>query len=110
VDAVAIVSQFEGFPMVAVEAGFLGVPVIATRVGALPELFADEIAFVDLDEGAPALGSMRAALARIQADGSDLGRRLHTQVARLCDPAAVAAGYARVLRDAVEKRVAQEGA
>jgi glycosyltransferase involved in cell wall biosynthesis len=89
VDAVAIVSQFEGFPMVAVEAGFLGVPVIATRVGALPEVFGDEIAFVDLEGG-----SVRRAL---EIADPAMGKRLQEKVERLCGRDAVVARYIEVL-------------
>src|SRR4029077_12154028 len=53
VDALVVASRHEGFPRVVVEAGRLGVPVISTRVGALPELFAEEILFVDSVEGVP---------------------------------------------------------
>jgi len=94
VDAVAIVSQFEGFPMVAVEAGFLGVPVIATRVGALPEVFGDEIAFVDEEAGEPVAASVRRAL---ETAGPALGKRLQEKVDRLCGRDAVVARYAEVL-------------
>jgi glycosyltransferase involved in cell wall biosynthesis len=101
VDALAVVSAFEGFPMVAVEAGLLGVPVVATRVGALPEVFPDEIAFVDSADGAPVAASLRQALA---AAGPDLGGRLREKVARLCDPRVVAGRYAEVLRQHIAER------
>jgi glycosyltransferase involved in cell wall biosynthesis len=104
IDALAVLSQQEGFPMAVVEAGWLGVPVLATRVGALPELFADEIAFVELEGGLPSLASLRDALARVQTAGVELGRRLCAKVTRLCDPATVAAGYARVLRERIAAR------
>jgi glycosyltransferase involved in cell wall biosynthesis len=100
VDAVAVVSQFEGFPMVAVEAGLLGVPVIATRVGALPEVFADEIAFVD-DDGAPVAASLREALAR---SGPELGKGLQEKAVRLCSRDAVVARYAEVLEEKLAER------
>ncbi|HEY0554379.1 MAG TPA: glycosyltransferase family 4 protein [Thermoanaerobaculia bacterium] len=93
VDALAVVSRHEGFPVVVVEAGRLGVPVISTRVGALPELFADEILFVDgVDgaEGVPDAPSLRRALA---AAGPAWGERLRAKVGALCDRDAVVARY-----------------
>lgn len=101
VDAVAIVSQFEGFPMVAVEAGFLGVPVIATRVGALPEIFGDEIAFVDDEEGEPVTASVRRAL---EVAGPAMGKRLQEKVGCLCGPDVVVARYIAVLEQTMEGR------
>lgn len=104
VDALAVVSEQEGFPMVVVEAGLLGVPVAATRVGALPEVFAGEIAFVDWDDsegGAPEVESLRAAVA---AAGPALGSRLRERVTGLCGPEAVAARYAEVLRARIAER------
>ncbi|HSL84972.1 MAG TPA: glycosyltransferase family 4 protein, partial [Thermoanaerobaculia bacterium] len=68
VDALAVLSSQEGFPMVVVEAGLAGTPVIATPVGALPEAFADEVLFVPLDEGGrPRAEDVAAALARADA-------------------------------------------
>ena len=96
VDAVVIVSQHEGFPMVAVEAGFLGVPVIATRVGALPEVFAEQILFVESGEdGLPDLVSMRRAVEKVE---PAWGRRLQERVEELCSREAVVGRYLEVLR------------
>lgn len=96
VDAVVIASRHEGFPMVAVEAGLLGTPVIATRVGALPEVFPEQILFVDSGEdGLPELSSMRSALDQV---GADWGRRLQVRVETLCAREAVVARYLEVLR------------
>ncbi len=90
VDALAVVSRHEGFPVVVVEAGRLGVPVISARVGALPELFAEEILFVDGAEGVPDAPSLRRALA---AAGPAWGERLRAKVGELCDRDAVVARY-----------------
>lgn len=98
VDAVVIASQHEGFPLAVVEAGLVGTPVVATRVGALPELFADEILFVEREGGAPSLASTAAALGRLD---PSWGRRLHDKVAALCDRREVVRRYAEVLRDAL---------
>ena len=87
--------------MVVVEAGLLGVPVIATRVGALPEVFADEIAFVDAPEGVPDVASLRAAIATAS---PARGRRLRAKVAPLCDPQVVVERYAEVVRAALAGR------
>lgn len=96
VDAVVIASRHEGFPMVAVEAGMLGIPVIATRVGALPEVFPDQILFVDSGEdGVPELSSMRDAL---EAVDPVWGRRLQERVGELCSKEAVVGRYLEVLR------------
>ncbi len=104
VDALAVVSRHEGFPRVVVEAGMVGTPVIATRVGALPELFAEEILFVESDEGLPALDSMRTAIDRAEASW---GRRLHERVARLCQREEVVERYAAALRAAIAERTAR---
>lgn len=96
VDAVVIASRHEGFPMVAVEAGSLGTPVIATRVGALPEVFPDQILFVESGEdGLPELSSMQRAIAQI---GPVWGRRLQERVGEVCSPETVVARYLEVLR------------
>lgn len=94
VDALIVASRHEGFPMVVVEAGMLAVPVVATRVGALPELFAGEILFVDGAGGVPEPGSLRRALA---ATGPAWGKRLHAKVARLCAAREVVAAYRELI-------------
>jgi glycosyltransferase involved in cell wall biosynthesis len=94
VDALVVASQHEGFPMVVVEAGLLGVPVIATRVGALPELFAEEILFLDGAGEAPDVASLRRALA---AAGPAWGHRLRARVAALCAPETVIGSYLQVI-------------
>src|SRR6202035_2343757 len=92
-DAVAIVSRQEGFPMVAVEAGMVGTPIVATRVGALPELFAEEILFIDFEgeSGRPSVPSLRRALA---AAGPAHGRVVQAKVGRLCARESVVERYA----------------
>lgn len=96
VDTVVIASRHEGFPMVVVEAGLLGVPVIATRVGALPEIFPDQILFVDNGEdGLPDLSSMRSAVA---AASPVWGDRLRARVEEICSREAVVARYLEVLQ------------
>lgn len=98
VDAVVIAAQHESFPMAVIEAAMAGTPVIATRVGALPELFADEILFVDREGDVPSLGSMAHALARLE---PSWGRRLHNKVVPLCDRREVVRRYGEVLRGAL---------
>ncbi len=90
VDALVVPSQHEGFPMVVVEAGMLGVPVIATRVGALPELFAEEILFFDFCCGMPDTASLRKALAEVS---PTRGERLKATIIRLCDRNRVISRY-----------------
>lgn len=103
VDALAVVSEREGFPRTVVEAGMLGVPVIATRVGALPELFAEEILFVESRGGLPCANSLRGALDRL----SPLwGRRLQARVRTLCSLPAVTARYRQFLLQTHDARVA----
>jgi len=75
--------------------------VIATRVGALPEVFGEEIAFVEDVDGVPVLESVREALA---AAGPELGGRLREKVIRLCSPDAVVARYAEILENLLETR------
>lgn len=98
IDALAVVSEREGFPRVVIEAGSLGVPVIATRVGALPETFANEILFIDSENGIPVAESLQDALTRLDAN---LGERLRQRVLELCDGPEVASRYAAVCRDAI---------
>jgi glycosyltransferase involved in cell wall biosynthesis len=95
IDALAILSRHEGFPMVAVEAGMVGTPVIATRVGALPELFPDAMLFVDLEQGFPSVDCLRVALSRVNADW---GERLRRKVTALCSRDVVLGGYAKLVR------------
>lgn len=105
VDALALLSRREAFPMAVVEAGWLGTPVVATRVGALPELFADAISFVDDDDGVPRLGSARAAVAEaLSPAGGERARRLAARVRELCDPARVSAAYAELIDAALALR------
>ena len=103
VDALAVVSSHEAFPRVVVEAGRVGTPVIATPVGALPELFAEEILFVDQHGELPSLASMRNAVARVD---PSWGLRLQRKVDRLCSREAVVERYAEVLRAVLERRAA----
>ena len=98
VDALVLASTHEGFPRVVIEAGMLGTPVISTRVGALPELFPEEVLFVDRDGDVPSLASFQDAVARLD---PAKGRLLQEKVARLCAPQAVAGRYAEVLRAAL---------
>jgi glycosyltransferase involved in cell wall biosynthesis len=77
-----------------VEAGLLGVPVISTRVGALPELFSEEILFLDSREGEPDLASLSRAIDQI---GPSWGERLQARVSKLCDRDAVVSRYLDVL-------------
>jgi glycosyltransferase involved in cell wall biosynthesis len=86
IDALVVASRHEGFPMVVVEAGMLGVPVISTRVGALPELFAEEILFFDSADAV----SLRRALAEVN---PAWGETLRAKVCRLCDRDAVVSQY-----------------
>jgi glycosyltransferase involved in cell wall biosynthesis len=107
-DALVLPSRHEGFPMVVVEAGLLGVPVIATRAGALPELFAEEILFLDggLDaaegsEAVPDVASLRRALAALS---PAWGASLQAKVRRLCDPDVVACRYLEIVERAHRDR------
>jgi glycosyltransferase involved in cell wall biosynthesis len=101
VDALVIASAHEGFPMVLIEAGLLGVPVVATRVGALPEVFPNEILFVDCEGGRPLLESMARALAAVE---PAWGERLRRRVEDLCAPERVAALYGGLIRAAHARR------
>jgi glycosyltransferase involved in cell wall biosynthesis len=102
VDAVVIASRHEGFPMVAVEAGLVETPVIATRVGALPEVFPEQILFVESGaDGLPDLAAMRRAVAQA---GPVWGRRLRSRVEELCSRDAVVARYLEVLETSLPSR------
>lgn len=94
VDALILPSASEAFPLCVLEAGALGVPVIATRVGALPEVFPDEILFLDGAGGTPDLASARQAIGAI---GREWGERLRGKVLTLCATEKVVARYAEVL-------------
>jgi glycosyltransferase involved in cell wall biosynthesis len=101
IDALILPSSSEAFPLSVVEAGALGVPVIATRVGALPEVFADEILFLESSGGTPDLASARQAIA---AAGRDWGEKLRGKVLEVCDPETVVARYAEVVEGALRRR------
>ena len=103
VDALILVSDHEGFPRVVVEAGMVGTPVISTPVGALPELFAGEILFVDHP---PSTRSVGTALKLLEDSRDAWGPRLQEKVAGLCAREAVVARYAEVIRKAVAARSA----
>ena len=99
-DALILVSDHEGFPRVVVEAGMVGTPVISTPVGALPELFSEEILFV---ENPPTVEAVRAALERLD---PSLGLRLREKVVRLCSLETVAGRYAGVIHAALARAAA----
>jgi glycosyltransferase involved in cell wall biosynthesis len=101
IDAAIVLSLHEGFPMLVVEAGMLGVPVIATRAGALPELFAEEILFIDAASDEPDEASMRQALATLSPAH---GQRLREKVKHLCARRTVAGLYAARLREVLADR------
>jgi glycosyltransferase involved in cell wall biosynthesis len=61
--ALILPSEREGFGVVAAEALACGTPVVASRVGALPELLADERAGILIDPGDP--DALRDAMRRI---------------------------------------------
>ncbi len=104
VDALILVSDHEGFPRVVIEAGMVGTPVISTPVGALPELFREEILFVDHPLYAR---SVQTALELLKDSREAWGRRLQEKVARLCAPETVVARYAEVLREAIAVNAAR---
>jgi glycosyltransferase involved in cell wall biosynthesis len=104
VDAMIVLSLHEGFPMTVVEAGLLGVPVIATRAGALPALFPDDILFVESAHDEPDAAALQRALAALT---PDWGTRLRRKVEPLCSPAAVAAPYAARLREILDGHPAE---
>lgn len=80
--------------MVVVEAGFTATPVIATPVGALPEVFADSILFVEWDGLVPSADSVRRCLKLANAGW---GKRLQQATRELCAPQRVAAQYLEVI-------------
>ena len=100
VDALILVSDHEGFPRVVVEAGMVGTPVISTPVGALPELFSEEILFV---ENPPTVEAVRAALERLD---PSFGLRLREKVVHLCSLETVAGRYAGVIHAALARAAA----
>lgn len=111
VDALVIASRHEGFPMVVIEAGLVGTPVISTRVGALPELFADEILFIDQEENkidqekndidqqenaqVPRASSLVEALSRVD---PSWGQSLGEKVRQLCSKEVVVGRYLEFIR------------
>lgn len=72
-DVFALSSRLEGIPLSLVEAMAAERPVVATRVGGVPELVVDGVSGLLVPPGSPE--QLRAALARIRADG-DLASRL----------------------------------
>jgi glycosyltransferase involved in cell wall biosynthesis len=101
VDALILVSDHEAFPRVVVEAGMVGTPVISTPVGALPELFGEEILFVDQPLYTE---SVTVALKHLRNARELWGDLLQQKVASLCAFDTVVARYAEVIRDAMAAR------
>ena len=101
IDALAVVSEHEGFPMVVLEAGARGIPVVATRVGALPEVLGEEVLFVESAGGVPVVESMRRGIA---AASAGRGERLRAAVERRCGPEVVAKRYGEVVQAAISER------
>lgn len=110
VDALVIASRHEGFPMVVIEAGLVGTPVVSTRVGALPELFPDEILFVDFadaSEEMPSIPSLRVALDHV---GPPWGERLKGRVSLLCGRPMVVKRYLDFIHEILPSRTSDAGA
>jgi glycosyltransferase involved in cell wall biosynthesis len=101
VDALVLPSSHEGFPLVVLEAGWLAVPVIATRVGALPELFGEEILWLESAGGEPDPASFRTAVAAID---PARGESLRHRVTALADPEVVAARHREEIERLLERR------
>lgn len=101
IDALILPSSSEALPLSVLEAGALGVPVIATRVGALPEVFGEEVLFLETRDGLPDPASARRALGAV---GREQGERLRSRVEELCAPEVVVALYAQVLEGALGGR------
>ena len=80
----------ETFGLAAAEAMAAGVPVAASRVGALPELVAEE-GLVPAEDA----GALAAALTRLGADAT-AGQRARERVRRLCAPELVAQRLAAI--------------
>jgi ADP-heptose:LPS heptosyltransferase len=97
IDALVIASGEEAFPMSVIESGFFKTPVISTPVGALPEVFADQIIFMERGVQAPNIQSFKDAIKKISKEkGSQLQRRVN----ELCDPKNVAIAYRQIIREA----------
>ena len=108
IDALAVVSKHEGFPMVVLEAGARGLPVVATRVGALQEVLGEEVLFVESAAGVPVVGSMGQAVA-VAGRGWGWGERLRGAVERLCGPGVMAGRYGEVVRGVRRQPVPSAG-
>lgn len=73
-DVVLMLSRYESFGLVAIEAMSAGKPVIALKVGGLGEVVEDGVNGVSIDPGGPDLvDKITAALSRLHADRSWLG-------------------------------------
>jgi glycosyltransferase involved in cell wall biosynthesis len=65
-DLLALASDTEGVPGVALEAGYLGLPVVATRVGGVPECVVHGETGLLVEPGDS--GALMTALSRLAAD------------------------------------------
>jgi glycosyltransferase involved in cell wall biosynthesis len=94
----------ETFGLAAAEAMAAGVPVAASRVGALPELVAEEGLVPANDANA-----MAGAIARLAGDRA-AGERARVRVGELCAPEVVAGALGRVYEEATRGAIAPRGA
>ena len=98
-DALVLLSETEGQPGVAIEAGMVGLPVLATDVGGLPSVVEDGVTgrLVPAQAAPDAVG---AALSALLADATTIGTAAAQRCAREFSLARVAASFDQVLRQA----------
>lgn len=103
-DVVVLPSRTEGIPATAIEAGLSRRAVVATRVGGLPEVVADGVTGVLVDDASPhcLIEGIRRALDERQSYGEAARRRC----AQRFTMAAVAAQWAELIDAVVQRRPA----
>ncbi|HXH02177.1 MAG TPA: glycosyltransferase [Candidatus Competibacteraceae bacterium] len=92
-------SLTEGMPMIILEAMASGVPVIASRVGALPEMLADEAGVLVPAGDAAALAEAMAAALASRLDLAAMAERAHRRCLERYSVVRQASAYAEVYAD-----------
>lgn len=98
-DVVAIPSDTEGHPAVAIEAGLAGRPVVASRVGGVPEVVLDGLTGALVEPGDHA--ELAAVLARFLSHPEFSGRAAREQCVAAFDLAAIASRWLRFLQRSI---------
>jgi glycosyltransferase involved in cell wall biosynthesis len=98
-DVLLLPSRTEGVPSAPLEAGLLGIPSVVTRVGGAPTTVDDGRSGIVVPAGDP--DTMAAALVRVLADATSMGRAARKHVCATFDIPATAAAWSRLCEEVV---------